>query len=67
MGSFNKIAPPLRVVIDHGNCTHCGRCDVECPMDIPAVPENMRSAECVQCLECLETCSVPETLELKLG
>ncbi|RLD09709.1 MAG: hypothetical protein DRI56_03815 [Chloroflexota bacterium] len=63
---FNKIAP-LRVVIDKERCTHCGRCDVECPMDIHAVPENMRSAECVQCLECLETCSVPDTLDLKLG
>lgn len=63
---FNKTAP-LRVTIKHERCNHCGRCDVECPMDIAPIPGNMRSAECVQCLECLETCSVPETLELKLG
>jgi polyferredoxin len=63
---FNKIAP-LRLVINKSNCTTCGRCDAECPMDIQDVPENLRSAECIQCLECLETCAIQDTLELKLG
>jgi len=63
---FNKIAP-LRLVINHSSCTTCGRCDTECPMGIQNVPENLRSAECIQCLECLETCAIQDTLELKLG
>lgn len=63
---FNKIAP-LRLVINQSSCTTCGRCDIECPMEIQNVPENLRSAECIQCLECLETCAVQDTLELKLG
>ena len=62
---FNKISP-IRVV-SNSSCTSCGRCDVECPMDIITVPENLRSAECIQCLECLETCAVSDTLELRLG
>lgn len=63
---FNKFAP-LRVTIDNHKCTNCGRCDVECPMDIPAIPENMRNLECVQCLECVETCAIEDTVVLKLG
>jgi polyferredoxin len=35
-------------------------------VDIPAIPENIRSAECIRCLECLETCVVSDTVELKL-
>ncbi|MEA2008029.1 MAG: 4Fe-4S binding protein, partial [Chloroflexota bacterium] len=63
---FNKITP-LRIVSNENTCTSCGLCDRACPMDIPAVPENLRSAECIQCLECLEACPVPDTLELRLG
>ena len=63
---FNKITP-LRIVSDDNNCTACGHCDTVCPMDIITVPENLRSAECIQCLECIEACPVPDTLELKLG
>lgn len=62
---FNKIAP-LRLVTNHSNCTSCGRCDAVCPMDIPDLTNNLRSAECIQCLECQETCSVAGSLELKL-
>ncbi len=63
---FNKIAP-LRLVANQSSCTTCGRCATECPMDIQNVPENLRSAECIQCLECLETCSVQDTLQIQLG
>ncbi len=63
---FNKIAP-LGLIINQSSCTTCGRCDTECPMGIQNVPENLRSAECIQCLECLEICAVQDTLELKLG
>jgi polyferredoxin len=70
LGAFlaitNKFAP-LRVVIDKGSCTDCGRCEAECPVDIPAIPDNMRNLECVQCLECVETCAIDDTAVLKLG
>mgnify|MGYP002639995634 CR=1 FL=1 len=62
----NKFAP-LRVTIDKNNCTGCHRCEAECPVDIPAIPDNMRSLECIQCLECVETCTVEDTVLLKLG
>jgi len=63
---FNKISP-LRVVIDRDRCTHCNRCQAECPVGIPGIPENIRSAECVRCLECLETCVVPDAVTLRVG
>ncbi len=63
---FNKIAP-LRLVVNQSSCTACSRCDTECPMGIQNVPENLRSAECIQCLECLETCAVQDTLHIQLG
>lgn len=70
LGAFltftNKFAP-LRVTIDKNKCTGCSRCEAECPVDIPAIPENMRNLECVQCLECVETCAVEDTAVLKLG
>jgi polyferredoxin len=63
---FNKIAP-LRIVVDHECCNHCGRCDVECSMGIQDVPERLRDMECIQCLECLDTCARDGSLTLKLG
>ena len=70
LGAFlaitNKFAP-LRVTIDGQKCTECGRCDAECPMDIEAIPENMRNLECVQCLACVETCALADVVVLKLG
>lgn len=70
LGAFlavtNKFAP-LRVTIDKNSCTSCRRCEAECPVDIPAIPDNMRNLECVQCLECIETCAVEDTVILKLG
>ncbi|MBU8913392.1 MAG: 4Fe-4S binding protein, partial [Spirochaetales bacterium] len=62
----NKVSL-IRIAIDQNSCTSCGRCDNECPVDIPAIPENTRSAECVRCLECLETCEVSDTIDLKIG
>jgi len=66
LGIFNKISP-IHITVDQHNCTNCGRCEAECPVDIPAIPENIRSAECVRCLECLDTCAQPDTVNLRLG
>ena len=65
--AITNIFAPLRVTINKNNCTGCGRCEAECPVDIPAIPDNMRSLECIQCLECVETCAIEDTVELKLG
>jgi polyferredoxin len=62
---FNKIAP-LRLKVDGRRCVDCGRCDVECPMDIADAHANSRDLECIQCLECLETCAIKETVTLEL-
>jgi hypothetical protein len=62
---FNKIAP-LRLKVNGRRCVDCGRCDVECPMDITDAHANSRDLECIQCLECLETCAVKETVTLEL-
>ena len=66
-GRIDSWARLLRVVFDRDRCTHCGRCDVECPVDIPGIPENIRSTECIRCLECLETCAVRDAVTLQLG
>ena len=63
---FNKVSP-IHIATNSGKCTHCGRCEAECPVDIPAIPENLRSAECIRCLECIETCTRPEAIELHIG
>lgn len=63
---FNKFSL-VRPVSDKTRCNNCGRCDNECPVDIEAVPENLRSAECIRCLECLETCAKPDAMNLRVG
>ncbi len=63
---FNKVSP-IHISANPEGCSNCGRCEAECPVDIPAIPENMRSAECVRCLECLETCAQPDAIELRIG
>jgi polyferredoxin len=63
---FNRIAP-LRPVVDKNHCNNCGRCDIECSMDIQDVPQNLDGAECVRCLECLQTCARHDSLNLRLG
>jgi polyferredoxin len=62
---FNKISP-VRLVTDTNHCNNCGRCDIECSMDIADVPNNLTNAECIRCLECLETCTREGSLELKV-
>ncbi|GAB1471644.1 hypothetical protein MASR2M66_25220 [Chloroflexota bacterium] len=61
---FNKISP-VRLV-STSNCNHCGRCDIECSMDIEDVPNNLSDPECIRCLECLDTCAREGSLELKV-
>ena len=63
---FNKIAL-LRVKIDVSKCAGCGICEMDCPMDIPAIPESMRDLECIQCLDCIDSCPIEDTIVLKLG
>ena len=63
---LNKISP-LRLKVDFKACNHCGRCDIECPMNIKPVPENLSDSECIRCLECLETCARENALTLKFG
>ncbi len=63
---FNKLSP-LRLAADSKHCNNCGRCDIECSMDIEDVPHNLDHPECVRCLECLETCAREGSLILKIG
>lgn len=66
MAVFNKISI-IRLKVNQEKCNQCSRCDVECPMDIPAVSQNIRSVECVRCLACVDTCADPETITLRMG
>lgn len=63
---FNKVSP-IHIRTNPEHCTNCGRCEAECPVDIPAIPENLRSTECIRCLECVETCVQPDAIDLKIG
>ena len=63
---FNKISP-VQLVADFGQCNECGRCDIECSMDIQDVPRNLNDAECVRCMECLETCAREDSLSIQIG
>jgi len=65
LAPFNKISP-LRLVNNQHSCTSCGLCDSTCPMEIQNVPENLRSAECIQCLECQEMCAESDSINLHL-
>lgn len=62
----NRFAP-LRLVVDPARCNQCGRCDVECPMDITDAHARTDDLECIRCLKCLETCARKETITLELG
>jgi polyferredoxin len=64
---FNKVAP-IHLKADMTQCTNCGRCDSDCPMDISPIPENLnnRSVECIQCLDCIDTCAQKDTLTLRV-
>ena len=63
---FNKISP-VRLVMDNHHCNNCGRCDIECSMDIADVPRHLDHPECVRCMECLNTCARDGSLVLKIG
>ncbi len=63
---FNKISP-VTLSTDSQACNHCGRCDTECSMDIPNVPDSLRDPECIRCLVCLDTCARDEALTLRIG
>ncbi len=63
---FNKISP-VRIVSDNNHCNNCGRCDIECSMDIQEVPNNLSDTECIRCLECMDTCAREGSLMLKIG
>ncbi|MCI0519602.1 MAG: 4Fe-4S binding protein [Chloroflexi bacterium] len=63
---FNKISP-LRLTLGESSCNHCGRCDVECSMDIEDVPLHLDHPECVRCMSCLDTCARDDALLLKVG
>jgi polyferredoxin len=65
LAPFNKVAP-LRLVLNTDSCTNCRRCESACPMDIPDLTHNLRSAECIECLQCQETCNEQDALELQL-
>lgn len=62
---FNKISP-VNIVSDSSRCNHCGRCDIECSMEIKSVPDDLRDAECIRCLDCLDTCARDGALTLKV-
>lgn len=63
---FNKLSP-VHLSVDFKACNHCGRCDIDCSMDIQDVPENLRHPECIRCLECLETCARDDALIIKFN
>lgn len=51
-GLFNKVSV-LRMVHIEANCTHCGACRRDCPMDVDfaATPNSM---DCIRCLKCMQ-------------
>lgn len=61
---FNKISPVH--LVSSSTCNNCGRCNIECSMDIADVPNNLTDTECIRCLECLDTCARDGSLELKV-
>jgi polyferredoxin len=63
---FNKVSP-VHLSTDFTACNRCGRCDIDCSMNIQDIPDNLNQAECIRCLECWETCARKNALELKLG
>lgn len=63
---FNKISP-VRIVIDNHHCNNCGRCDIECSMNITDVPHQLNHPECNYCMKCLETCTRDGSLTLQIG
>lgn len=53
-GWLNKISL-YQMEIDTELCTSCGRCQVQCKLDIE-IYKNPTSAECIRCGECIPVC-----------
>ena len=53
-GILNKISI-YHMEIDEEKCISCGKCHVECPMDVNPV-DNPKSAECIRCGKCVKYC-----------
>lgn len=53
-GLFNPVAL-YRFQVDGQKCTHCGRCQKACKLDIP-VYEKPNSPECIRCGDCRRAC-----------
>ena len=71
----NKITP-FRIRLQAKSCISCGRCERECPMDIPVMdhqgakaPAVNRDTECIACLTCQAGCPTGAitTLSAKRG
>lgn len=53
-GLFNPIAF-YRFTVEQDACTHCGKCQKSCPMDLP-VRDAPNSPECIRCGKCIHAC-----------
>lgn len=63
-GILNKISI-YHMEIDKDSCIACGKCHVECPMDVNPV-ENPNSAECIRCGKCIAGCP-KQALDFRFG
>lgn len=54
LGLFNRVSV-LRLSIDTGGCTACGKCVAICPVDLDP-RETPNSPECIRCLKCAKSC-----------
>ena len=62
---FNKISP-VQIGLRFRSLQQCGRCDIECSMDIKDVPLNLDDPECIRCLECIDTCARDGSLTIQI-
>ncbi len=51
---FNKVSF-VRMAVDEHKCTHCGKCEKVCKMQVP-VATKPNHAECIRCGECKKAC-----------
>ncbi|MEE4116925.1 MAG: 4Fe-4S binding protein [Marinilabiliaceae bacterium] len=56
LGIISKVSL-LRISIDSENCTHCGRCSVNCKAScIDFINEEIDVSRCVSCFNCIDAC-----------
>lgn len=56
LGLISKVSV-LRVTIDSSNCTHCGRCSMNCKAScIDFINEDIDVSRCVSCFNCIVEC-----------